>query len=153
MLTTLLLADSLKNPVTDKEIVDAESTLGITLPTDFTDLMKKSNGGYLTYEKQAFPVAFTVESGDAFIEVDEILGIDEEGILLSQYLAEEWDLPPNLVLFAGSGHAWVGFNYEGRDTPNIVYVEPDDGDGNNLHVIAETFTEFIGKLDDPEKYT
>ena len=82
----------------------------------------------------------------------EIMGLREDGILQSEYLAQEWDFPGNLVLFAGSGHAWLGFNYEERDIPNVVYVEPDDGDGNNFHVIAETFAEFISKLDDPDKY-
>lgn len=152
MLTKLLLADSLKIPATDEEITLAESKLGVALPTDFTDLMKISNGGYVNYDKRAFPVDFAVESGDVFIEVEEIMGIDKDGMLLSEYLAEEWGLPRNIVLFSGSGHAWIGFNYDGRDIPNIIYVEPDDGDGNNLHVIAETFTEFISKLDDPENY-
>jgi len=61
-------------------------------------------------------------------------------------------LPKDLVLFSGGGHAWIGFNYAGREIPNVVYVEPDDGDGNNFHVIAESFTEFLSKLDDTKKY-
>lgn len=152
MLDKLLLADSLKKPVTDRKVAKVENKLGITLPTDFINLMKKSNGGYVNYEKRAFPVDFNIESGAVFIDVENIMGIDKEGILLSQYFAEEWNLPSNIVLFSGSGHAWIGFNYDGRDVPNVVYVEPDNGDGNNFHVIAETFTEFVSKLDDPEKY-
>ncbi|QUW20562.1 SMI1/KNR4 family protein [Sporosarcina sp. Marseille-Q4063] len=145
--------ESINNGVTNEEIVAAQAKLGVLLPNDFLELMKKSNGGYINYDKRAFPIDFNIESGDAFIEVEEIMGVHEEGILLSEYLIQEWDLPRNLVLFAGSGHAWLGFNYEGRDIPNVVYVEPDDGgDGNNFHVIAETFTEFISKLDDPDKY-
>jgi hypothetical protein len=144
--------ESTNKGVTNEEIVAAQSKLGVTLPTDFVELMKKSNGGYVNHTKRAFPVDFNIESGDAFIEVEEIMGIHEEGILLSEYLAGEWDLPKKLVLFAGSGHAWIGFNYDGRDIPNVVYVEPDDGDGNNFHVIAETFTDFISRLDDPNKY-
>lgn len=144
--------DSINKGVTNEEIVAAQTKLGITLPTDFVELMKKSNGGFVSYTKRAFPVDFSIESGDPFIEVKEIMGIHEEGILLSEYLAQEWDLPKKLVLFAGSGHAWVGFNYEGRDIPNVVYVEPDDGDENSFHVIAKSFTDFISKLDDPDKY-
>ncbi|WP_172370340.1 SMI1/KNR4 family protein [Sporosarcina jiandibaonis] len=143
---------SINKGVTDEEIVAAQAKLSVLLPNDFLELMKKSNGGYVNYDKRAFPVDFNIESGDVFIEVVEIMGVHEEGILLSEYLAQEWDLPRNLVLFAGSGHAWAGFNYEGRDTPNVVYVEPDDGDGNNFHVIAESFTEFLSKLADPNKY-
>lgn len=152
MLDQLLLADSLKKPAQEKDIANAEKELGVSLPTDFIDLMKISNGGYLNSDKRAFLVDFSLESGDVFIEVEEIMGIDQEGILLSEYLAEEWDLPKSIILFSGSGHAWVGFNYDGRDIPNIVYVEPDDGDGNNFHVIAKTFTEFVSKLDDPDKF-
>lgn len=152
MLNQLFLTDSLQKPAKDKEIEKAEKELGVSLPADFIDLMKISNGGYVNYDKRAFPVDFSLESGDVFIEVEEIMGIDKEGILLSEYLAEEWDLPEDIILFSGSGHAWIGFNYDGQDIPNIVYVEPDDGDGNNFHVIAETFTDFVSKLDDPEKY-
>ena len=152
MFTKLFLTDSLQEPVTNKDITAAEEQLGVTLPADFVLLMKQSNGGYVNYDKRAFPVDFSIESGDIFIEVEEIMGIHEEGLLSSTYLAEEWDLPQNLVLFSGSGHAWVGFNYDGRVIPNIVYVEPDNGDGTKFHVIAETFSEFVSKLDDPENY-
>lgn len=152
MLNQLLLADSLEKPAKDRDITKAEKKLNVTLPADFINLMKLSNGGYVNYEKRAFPVDFNLESGDVFIEVESIMGIDKEGILLSESLAEEWDLPSNIVFFSGSGHAWIGFNYEDRDIPNVVYVESDDGDGNNLHIIAETFTEFVSKLNDPENY-
>ncbi|WP_342514084.1 SMI1/KNR4 family protein [Sporosarcina sp. FSL K6-1522] len=152
MFTNLLLADSINEPVTQEEIEAAEATLDVTLPDDFLAFLKRSNGGYVNYNKRAFPVDFSIESGDIFIEVEEIKGLDAEGILQSEYLVEEWDLPQNLLLFSGSGHAWVGFNYDGRDIPNIVYAEPDEGDGNNFHVLADTFTEFVQKLDDPEKY-
>ena len=147
----LLNLDSFNKKVTNEAIVAAQTKLGVILPGDFLELMKISNGGYVNYTKRAFPVDFSLNSGDLFIKVEEIMGIHEEGILLSEYLAEEWDLPKNLVLFSGSGHAWIGFNYAGRDIPNVVYVEPDDGDGNNFHVLAESFTEFLSKLDDPEK--
>ena len=152
MFTHLLLANSEKEPVTQEEIVAAEATLGVKLPDDFLEFLKLSNGGYVHYNKRAFPVDFSIESGDVFIEVEEIKGLDAEGILLSEYLIQEWDLPQNLLLLSGSGHAWIGFNYDERDIPNIVYVEPDEGDGNNFHVLADTFTEFVRKLDDPEKY-
>ena len=144
--------DSLNKEVTNEEIVAAQTKLGVKLPDDFLELMKISNGGYVHYHKRAFPVDFSIESGDVFIEVEELMGIHEEGILLSEYFIQEWNLPKNLVLFSGSGHAWIGFNYAGREIPNVVYVEPDDGDGNNFHVIAESFTEFLSRLDDPDKY-
>ena len=145
--------DSLNKGVTNKEIVAAQTKLGVILPGDFLELMKKSNGGCVNYTKRAFPVDFSLESGDVFIEVEEIMGIHEEGILLSDYFAQEWNLPKDLVLFSGGGHSWIGFNYARRKIPNVVYVEPDDGDGNNFHVIAETFTEFLSKLVDPDKYS
>ena len=93
MFTKLFLTDSLQEPVTNKDITAAEEQLGVTLPADFVLLMKQSNGGYVNYDKRAFPVDFSIESGDIFIEVEEIMGIHEEGLLSSTYLAEEWDLP------------------------------------------------------------
>lgn len=144
----LLAEETKKKPATDKEIKLVEQTLGRTLPADFLDLLKTANGGYVNSSYQAFPVSFPIESGDSFIAIEEIMGADEEGLLLSDYLIEEWGLPEKLVLFSGSGHAWVGFNYENGDVPNIVYAEPDEGEGHNLHVIADTFTEFVSKLTD-----
>ncbi|MCM3638644.1 SMI1/KNR4 family protein [Sporosarcina luteola] len=138
--------DQMKKPASDQEITLAEETLGRKLPPDFIQLLKIANGGYVNTAHRAFPADFQIESGDVFIEVEEIMGVNEEGILLSDYFIQEWGLPQQLVLFAGSGHAWLAFNYENRDTPNVVYVEPDDGDGNNFHVLAESFTEFVDKL-------
>ncbi|MCM3744697.1 SMI1/KNR4 family protein [Sporosarcina luteola] len=138
--------NQLNKPASDQEITLAEEILGRKLPPDFIQLLKIANGGYVNAAHRAFPADFQIESGDAFIEVEEIMGVNEGGILLSDYFIQEWGLPDQLVLFSGSGHAWLAFNYEGRDTPNVVYVEPDDGNGNNYHVLAESFTEFVGKL-------
>lgn len=142
----ILLNETLNKPATDEEITRVEQTLGLKLPSDFLQLLKIANGGIIKDTHQAFSVDFSIESGDQFIMVEEIMGANEEGLMLSDYFIEEWDLPKELVLFSGSGHAWVGFNYENREVPNVVYVEPDNGDGNNFHVLADTFNEFISKL-------
>jgi len=136
----------MNKPATDEEITRVEQTLGRKLPTDFLQLLKIANGGIVKDAHQAFPVEFSIESGDQFIAVEEIMGANEEGLMLSDYFIGEWELPEELVLFSGSGHAWVGFNYENREIPNVVYVEPDDGDGNKFHVLADTFDELISKL-------
>ncbi len=131
--------ESLNKKVTNEEIVAAQTKLGVILPDDFLELMKISNGGYLNYTKQAFPVDFSLESGDVFIEVEEIMGIHEEGILLSDYFAQEWDLPKDLVLFSGGGHAWIGFNYAGREIQMWCMSKLDDGDGNNFQCYRRIF--------------
>ncbi|MHA6260563.1 SMI1/KNR4 family protein [Sporosarcina sp. CAU 1771] len=138
--------ETMNKPATDEEITYVEQTLGRKLPADFIQLLKSANGGVVKDSFQAFPVEFAIESGDPFIMVEEIMGANEEGLLVSDSFIGEWDLPEELVLFSGSGHAWVGFNYENREIPNVAYVEPDDGDGNNFHVLADTFEEFISKL-------
>lgn len=137
---------TMNKPATDEEIKNVEQTLGRKLPSDFLQLLKTANGGIVKDTHQAFPVDFSIESGDQFIVIEEVMGANEEGLMMSDYFIKEWDLPEELVLFSGSGHAWVGFNYENREFPNVVYVEPDDGNGNNFHVIADTFTEFVSKL-------
>lgn len=142
--------DDMNKPATDNDIKLVEKTLGNKLPEDFIQLLKLSNGGYVQQAKRGFPVDFPIESGDSFIDVEEIMGANEEGLLLSDYFIQEWELPEQLILFSGSGHAWVGFNYENRVIPNVVYVEPDDGEGHNFHVLANTFTEFVNKLTSTE---
>ncbi|MDW0113228.1 SMI1/KNR4 family protein [Sporosarcina saromensis] len=133
-------------PATEQDILQVEEKLNLKLPEDFKQLLRIENGGVVQAEKRGFPVDFPIESGDPYIDVEEIMGANEEGLLMSDYFIQEWGLPEQLVLFAGSGHAWVGFNYENPETPNVVYVEPDDGNGHNFHVIAHTFTEFVEKL-------
>ncbi|WP_339254108.1 SMI1/KNR4 family protein [Sporosarcina sp. FSL W8-0480] len=142
----ILLSETMNKPATDEEIKNVEQTLGRKLPSDFLQLLKIANGGIVKDTYQAFPVDFSIESGDQFIVIEEIMGANEEGLMMSNYFIKEWDLPEELVLFSGSGHAWVGFNYKNREFPSVVYVEPDDGNGNNFHVIADTFTEFVSKL-------
>ncbi|MDN4608565.1 SMI1/KNR4 family protein [Sporosarcina highlanderae] len=138
--------ETMNKPATDEEITRVEQTLGRKLPSDFIQLLKIANGGIVKDTHQAFLVDFPIESGDHFILLEEIMGANEEGLMLSDYFIEEWGLPGELVLFSGSGHAWVGFNYENREIPNVAYVEPDEGNGNNFHVLADTFTEFMSKL-------
>ncbi|WOV87429.1 SMI1/KNR4 family protein [Sporosarcina oncorhynchi] len=145
-MNNLLDQDDMNKPATNADIARTEEALGKKLPPDFIQFLKIANGGYVNVTHQAFRVDFPIESGDDFIAVEELMGASEEGLMQSDYFTQEWDLPKQLVLFSGSGHAWIGFNYENREIPNIVYVEPDDGNGNNFHVLADTFTEFIGKL-------
>lgn len=145
-MNNLFTHDDRRMPATEQDILRVEEKLNRKLPEDFKQLLRIANGGYVQLEKRRFPVDFPIESGDTYIEVEEIMGAHEEGLLRSDYFIQEWGLPEQLVLFAGSGHAWIGFNYENQETPNVVYVEPDDGNGHNFHVIAHTFTEFVEKL-------
>nr|WP_050614431.1 SMI1/KNR4 family protein [Bacillus testis] len=77
--------------------------------------------------------------------IDHILGIGEEnGILESAYLIEEWELPNNIVLISGSGHSWVALDY--RDTeeePPVIFIDAEEG---QIIELASGFELFLRSL-------
>lgn len=86
----------------DKTIHIVEEKLQLSLPLDYIELMKIQNGGRL--QRNLFKL------DDKEIFIDELFGISEnedEGILTTIYMREEWELPENIILLSGDGHSWV----------------------------------------------
>lgn len=134
--------DLVLNPIKGKDIVLAEEKLGIELPTLYKDLINKQNGGYI--KRTVLPIDFSTSSVEDYIEVDSIFGIGEEGILNSQFLINEWNLPNNLVLLNGDGHTWVAMDYRAKTkNPSVVYIDVEE----HIEVqLASSFSEFIEGL-------
>lgn len=130
-------------PLTDKAVEGAEEELKVKLPESYIDLLKEQNGGYINYN--AFPSSVSTSWVENHIKIDHILGVGEEaGILQSEYLINEWDLPTNIVLFSGEGHSWVAFDYRNtREEPPIVYI---DSDSEQIIELAPDFETFLKGL-------
>lgn len=126
-------------PLTDKDVERAEEILRIKLPKSYINLLKVQNGGYINYD--SFPSDIPTSWADDHINVDHILGIGEEnGILESGYLIQEWGLPKNIVLVSGSGHSWVAFDYRStKEEPPVIYIDMDFGQIIELAPNFETF--------------
>lgn len=75
--------------LTNKAVENAEEKLKVKLPKSYIDLLKEQNGGYINYT--SYPSNVPTSWAEDHINVDHILGINEEdGILKSEYLIQEW---------------------------------------------------------------
>lgn len=126
-------------PLTEKDVERTEEKLKIKLPKSYINLLKVQNGGYINYD--SFPTDVPTSWADDHINVDHILGIGEEnGILESEYLIQEWELPKNIVLVSGSGHSWVALDYRNtKEEPPVIYIDADSGQIIELAPNFETF--------------
>lgn len=130
--------------LTDELVTLAEEKLGVELPASYIKLLREHNGGYIMPLACATTEDNSWADGD-HVQIDHFYGIvPEEGLLLTPYLLQEWDLPDGLVLFAGDGHHWFAFDYRKADCdPPITYIEPDsDVD----FVLADSFEAFLAQL-------
>lgn len=141
-------------PITDKDIERAEEKLRIKLPTSYINLLKVQNGGYINFD--SFPSDVPTSWADNHINVDHILGIGEEnGILESEYLIQEWGLPKNIILVSGSGHSWVAFDYRNtKEEPPVIYIDVDSGQIIELAPNFKTFLNglYVEEIDHEDSY-
>ena len=112
-------------PLTKKVLEKAERILQVKLPETYINLLKQQNGGNIIYN--AFPTNVQTSWAENHIHIDHILGVsEEEGILQSEYLIQEWGLPKGIVLFSGDGHSWIAFDYrKTKEEPPIIYIDLD----------------------------
>lgn len=129
--------------INEAEIAKAEKKLGITLPDTYKKLILEQNGGYTIHN--AFPTTHSNSWGEDHIQFNHLLGIaEDEGIMDSAYLIEEWELPEGLVLINGDGHTWVAMDYrKTKENPAIHYFDVEMEEDFKL---ADSFDEFIEGL-------
>lgn len=123
----------------NETIAIVEEKLQLKLPADYVHLMKIQNGGYL--RKNTFKMK------DEEITVGELYGIstnEEEGILITIDMREEWELPEDIILLNGDGHTWVFLDYrKNQEQPSVSYI---DLELEIDLVLASNFTDFINGL-------
>lgn len=129
--------------INEAEIAKAEKKLGITLPDTYKKLILEQNGGYTIHN--AFPTTHSNSWAEDHIQFNHLLGIaEDEGIMDSAYLIEEWELPEGLVLINGDGHTWVAMDYrKTKENPAIHYFDVEMEEDFKL---ADSFDEFIEGL-------
>ena len=128
--------------VNKDDIRNAEQLLNVKLPEAYIKLMLEQNGGVPIH--QSFPCKISNGWADDHVPVHGIYGIGEEGILNSQYLIQEWDLPNNVVLFSGDGHSWLAMDYrQTKNGPPIIWIDTEQ---DIIIEIANDFSSFIEGL-------
>ncbi|WP_144468645.1 SMI1/KNR4 family protein [Bacillus pumilus] len=129
--------------ISEKDIMKTEKKLGVKLPQEYKNLVLEQNGGYL--ECNAFPTDKPISWAEDYIQFDHLLGIGKkEGILESDYLIKEWELPKDIILISGDGHSWVALDYRNTtENPPVhfFYLEMEED-----FKLADSFNEFISKL-------
>ena len=127
--------------VSKKEISAFEKKLNKTLPDSYKEIIVKQNGGFLDYN--------AVETeGHEFLEIEHIYGLGSPGLLDTDYLITEWQLPKNILIFSGEGNYWFALDYN-SDVPSVIYIEPES---NYVVKVAKDFNTFIDKLTNHEFY-
>ncbi|RST61192.1 SMI1/KNR4 family protein [Siminovitchia terrae] len=134
-----------KTKLTNEMVTNAEKMLGVKLPNSYIELCKIQNGGYITYD--AFPTSVPTGWADDHVGVDYINGIEEEGILSSNYYIEEWELPNDILLLCGDGHWWIAMDYRNtKEEPPIIYVDLEWGEDTFILELVPNFKTFLEGL-------
>ncbi|CVN66262.1 SMI1/KNR4 family protein [Bacillus altitudinis] len=109
--------------INEKGIAKAEKKLGVILPDTYKKLILEQNGGYTLHN--AFPTDQPNGWAEDHVSFDHLRGIAKgEGIMDSDYLIEEWELPEGLVLICGDGHTWIALDYrETKEYPSVHYFD------------------------------
>jgi SMI1-KNR4 cell-wall len=127
--------------LTDEAIGEAESILGVTLPSSLLELLRVQNGGVVADQWSAFPTSQSTSWAKDHIGFRDLMGISGTNqvdfslpdqplsLLWTPYLVEEWGLPSPVVLLSGDGHMWVALDYRvcGRaGEPAVAWFEPEE---------------------------
>lgn len=136
-------------PVTDKDIKDAETELGYTLPAAYIELLNNHNGGVLN--KNCF-----INNDGECVYVTGIYGIDRDkknsifGEFGNKFWISKWEYPPIGVVVADTisgGHDMIFLDYREcgpTGEPKVVRVD-QEGD-YSITFLADSFGDFIKQL-------
>jgi len=139
----------LQPPLTDAAVKEAETQLGVRLPSAYVAALRIQNGGYLrlgSHPSDHAPVDCLAGIGARF---PSILRADWSDV--KEYMADEGFTTParidDLVPFCGDGHYHYCFDYRGsgrRGEPCVTYI--DVACFNADEVLAPDFATFLHQL-------
>lgn len=64
-------------------------------------------------------------------------------IMATDYMTEEWGLPPSQILLAGDGHTWISLDYRTGPVPKVTWI---DVECEEELVLADSFSAFLAAL-------
>ncbi|NYZ63430.1 SMI1/KNR4 family protein [Luteimonas deserti] len=134
--------------LTDEMVAVAESRLEVRLPTEFLALLQRQNGGYTA--GFAHPMAQPTSWAKGHVPLHDLFGIVTEpehetaqNLLSTEYMTQEWGLPPKQVLLSGDGHYWITLDYRAGDSPSVAWI---DAECDEDMQIAPSFAAFLAGL-------
>jgi hypothetical protein len=123
-------------PLTDEAIEAAERKIRYKLPSEYLDLLRKQNGGYIRYSLPE-------------MVHDSIAGIGPYFPSRTMFDWDEWQDQVSfslqgLVPFDGDGHWYLCLDYRGNSpTPSITHA---DIECDEEIVVAGSFADYLAKL-------
>ncbi|MFF8842183.1 SMI1/KNR4 family protein [Streptomyces sp. NPDC015127] len=131
--------------------------MNVTLPSTLLDLLRHQNGGQVSPSRDAFPTSRPTSWSADHVPFDCLMGIGRSGqalsLLDSPYLADEWGLPPAVVLISGDGHYWIGLDYRAcgpHGEPSVTWFDTDDNSELALAPDLRSFIEGLAPADEFE---
>ena len=141
-------------PLTDEMVEEAQRQLGVSLPRELIELLRIQNGGYT--KGFAHPMTQRTTWSENHVPLDDLAGIvtdpeheTAQNILQTEYMTQEWGLPPKQVLLSGDGHWWITLDYRQGGEPSIAWIDVECGE--DLQV-ATTFRAFLAGLVPADAY-
>jgi len=146
-------------PLEQEELSALERYIGVSLPSDYKVFLQEHNGG----EPEEYLIKFMLpdkssEAGDAvnfFLEVSDSVSYG----LLNKYKNLSWQIPKGFIFIAispGGNYFLIGINeknygqifYKDHESEDEPYQE--DGLPANMVKVANSFSEFMERLYDPD---
>lgn len=126
--------------ISKKEVEEIERNLQKKIPKSYKDIIYEQNGGFIQYNF----VKVKSSSDKNKLEINHIYGLGKGGILDSEYLIREWNLPTEILIFSGDGNSFFALDYrKNLLSPTIIYLETE---GEEIIEVADNFKEFLDNL-------
>ena len=131
-----------------ERLAQFENSRNIKLPASYLRSLEQTKGVRLQHGvvavKEAPDGRPVFRYFDEWVEVGKfrrIEGPEFETIFHSNYLTREWELPEELALIEGDGHAWLALDYRAcSQEPPVIFIESQDGSSVRL---AESFQDLL----------
>jgi hypothetical protein len=151
-MTNITISESFEPQLSDKDLVDVEQQLGITLPLDYKGFLLAHNGGQP--HPNRFPIAGN--SSDTHALLGLLFGIckDKWGNLVDQVRESRDRMPPEFIpIGLDPGGNLILLAVSGPNKDKVYFwtheEEADEGEPptyDNLYFIANSFTEMLDSL-------
>lgn len=129
-------------PLQEEWLRSTERELSVVFPPELVELLRLQNGGQLRFDSYAAEI-----DGRDHVSIHNLRGVGPnvgEGLRDNQSYLDEWELPGDLILLDGDGHAWIALDYrESSVDPSVCWVDADTG---KIIPLASTFGDFLEGL-------
>ena len=140
-------------PLSEDELRETESKLGVTFPPDFRDTALKHNGGVPNRTSFTYQHPRTGKSReDSFAHLLSLRPQDEENVFeVMGSLAVDDQLPSGVIPIGGNGGGnFIGLDYRSGKQPSVILWLHEENAEESVTQIARNFDELLQNLRIPD---